>query len=74
MKKTSHRLQALLYAVGEHDHWPTLAVATPLQRAGFLRWDGWIRGIAPDAKCQQGNRGWSITPAGRELLHIWVSA
>jgi hypothetical protein len=69
IKITPLRLQALQYAAGKNEYFPSYSVSRALQRAGLIYWDGWVKGIHhPSEKINNNSRGWIITTKGQKIL------
>lgn len=69
IKITPLRLQALQYAAGENEYFPSYSVSRVLQKAGLIQWMGWVKGIHhPREKFNFNNRSWIITPQGQKIL------
>lgn len=74
IKITPLRLQALQYAAGGNEYFPSYSVSRILQRAGLITWIGpenkWRKGMANlSEKINKINsRGWIITPQGQKIL------
>jgi len=68
IKITPLRLEALKYANGESDYFPSPSVSRVLEREGLIQWNGYVKGVHhPNFKLNK-TRGWYITNKGKEFI------
>lgn len=73
VRRTPARLEALRYAAGLSQCYPTRSVSRALEKAGLIVWRIWRKGGFTLPFPSNDPQGWHITEKGEYVLKMWDS-
>lgn len=73
VRRTPARLEALRYAAGLSQSYPTRSVSRALEKAGLIVWRIWRKGGFTLPFPSNDPQGWYITEKGEHFLKMWDS-